>query len=399
VSALNAAGGGPQLVLNATLTHPGFVGVNVAGPVGVSVQISEQTASRLTPVATLVLSSGTADLPRALKWSCQVRQRELVAQTLPPAAPQTAYAKVQTPSCSNRLAVAITARARVGQKLTIRLRDRWGIGAIPVKICVSAPGARNACSSWWLRTGEQRRVIRLPAPRPGGWRVTVANRYGRAAHRLVWVTHAGGRIRLLAAGDSEMQILDDFLGQSLGAHGVNVTNDARISTGLTNSFFFDWQSHARQQAATLKPDVTVMFMGANDGFAVPGPHGQVQCCGRGWSVGYANLVAQMMSTYLRGSAGRVYWVELPVPRPGNFKALFGAVNAGIRGAARRFPGRVALIDAASFFTPGGAYRDFMSYHGQGFAIHEPDGIHLSIASDRVALQLIVRQLLRDRVIR
>ncbi len=196
-----------------------------------------------------------------------------------------------------------------------------------------------------------------------------------------------------------MQIFDDFLAQDLGSHGVDVTSDARISTGLTNSFFFDWQGHAVQEAAALRPDVRV-FLGANDGFAVSGPHGNpVSCCNPQWSAGYANLVARMISTYLRGNAGRVYWFLLPVPLPGNFQAVFNAVNAGIRAAARRFPGRAALIDASSFFTPHGQYRDYMTYHGRGFVIHEPDGVHLSIASGSIAATMVVRQMLADHVIR
>jgi hypothetical protein len=107
----------------------------------------------------------------------------------------------------------------------------------------------------------------------------------------------------------------------------------------------------------------------------------------------------MMRTYLRGGSGRVYWFVLPTPRPGNFQSLFQGVNAGIRAAAARFRGRVALIDAASFFTPGGRYRDFMTYHGHGFVIHESDGIHLSTAADQVAAGLVAARLLRDRVIR
>ena len=77
----------------------------------------------------------------------------------------------------------------------------------------------------------------------------------------------------------------------------------------------------------------------------------VSCCGSDWSGGYANLVARLTSTYLRGNAGRVYWFLLPVPQPGNFQSLFNGVNAGIKQAAARFPARVGLIDAASFFTP------------------------------------------------
>jgi hypothetical protein len=197
-----------------------------------------------------------------------------------------------------------------------------------------------------------------------------------------------------------MQILDDMIARELAGHGADVVSDARISTGLTNSFFFDWQGHARDQAASLQPDATVMFIGANDGFPVSDAHGHsVQCCSEAWSAGYANLVAQMMSTYLRGRSGRIYWFLLPVPRPGNFQAVFHAVNAGIRAAARRFPGRAALVDAESFFTPNGQYRDYMTYRGQGFVIHESDGIHLSSASDQVAAALLTRQMVADHLVR
>jgi hypothetical protein len=41
----------------------------------------------------------------------------------------------------------------------------------------------------------------------------------------------------------------------------------------------------------------------------------------------------------------------------------------------------------------------MTYQGQGFVIHEPDGIHLSVASDHIAASMVVRQMLGDHVIR
>jgi lysophospholipase L1-like esterase len=303
-------------------------------------------------------------------------------------------------SPSRRLATRIDRTAVVGGALTIALRDRWGIGGLPITICVSAPGGGRACGRWRWRTGEPSRVIHIATPRPGGWRVTVKTRDQTETRASVWAAHPGGRIRLLAAGDSEMQILDDFLGQDLQVHGVDVTSDARISTGLTNPFFFDWQGHAVQEAGSLRPDVTVIFMGANDGFAVRGAHGElIPCCGPSWSGGYATLVARMMATYLRGSSGRVYWFTLPTPSPDNFQSVFDGVNGGIRLAAKRFPGRVGLIDANAFFTPGTRYRDFMTYQGRGFVIHESDGVHLSVASDAVAATLVVQRLLADHVIR
>jgi hypothetical protein len=107
----------------------------------------------------------------------------------------------------------------------------------------------------------------------------------------------------------------------------------------------------------------------------------------------------MMKTLLRGNAGRVYWITLPTPRPSNFKSVFDGVNRGIREAAARFPGRVGLINANAFFTPGDRYRDFMTYHGHGLTIHEADGIHLGPDGDRVLVSLIVDRLKADHIIR
>jgi hypothetical protein len=250
-----------------------------------------------------------------------------------------------------------------------------------------------------LLPGQTSRTISLAAPRPGGWGVRVSMPSGGTSRAVVWASRPGGRIRLLAAGDSEMQEVDDFLAQDLRGDRVAVTEDARISTGLTNSFFFDWQAHARAQAASLRPDVTVMFIGGNEGFPIHEAQRRVvACCGRAWSAAYAGLVDRMMGTYLRGDAGRVYWFLLPTPSTGRFRSLFDALNAGIRAAAGRYPGRVGLIDANGFFTPHDRYRDFMSYRGRGFVIHESDGVHLSTTANDVAASLVVRRLLADRII-
>jgi hypothetical protein len=303
-------------------------------------------------------------------------------------------------TAANRLAAEVSRRVRVGRSITVRLKDRLGIGGLPVTICVAPPGARATCSSRPLRAGQAQRAVTFPAPRAGGWNVKVATPYGRRIERRVWASHPDGRIRLLLDGDSEMQILDTFIGQDLASHGVSTTSDARISTGLTNSSFFNWRAQARRQARGVRPDVSVVFLGANDGFSTVGPGGVREiCCGPAWSSGYSNLVAEMMKTLLRGNAGRVYWVLLPTPRPGNFQSLFDGVNRGVREAASRFPGRVGLIDLNAFYTPGNRYRDHMLYRGHGFTIHEADGIHLSTSSDHVTASLFVRRLIADHVIR
>jgi hypothetical protein len=390
------------LTLTASLGRTGYVGATITGPAVASVQLDEIVGATTKPVATVALGpAGRASVPSVLTWSCARRERELVASTVAPAAPAQATAAVTTPACSRRLSARISATPRAGPgDLEVRVRDRWGLGALTFSICVTPPGARSQCGRWQLGAGEAARLVTLAAPRPGGWGVSVSMPYGRESHRLLWFAPEDGGVRLLAAGDSEMQEVDDFMRQDLGPDRVRVTEDARISTGLTNSFFFDWPAHARRQAPSLRPDVTVMFMGGNEGFPIRDPHGQlVGCCGADWSAGYALLVAEMMRSYLRGQAGRVYWFLLPAPRQRNFQSTFDSVNAGIRIAARRFPGRVGLIDANAFFTPGNRYRDFMTYRGRGFVIHESDGVHLSTAANAIAASLVAARLRADRVIR
>jgi hypothetical protein len=389
------------LSIRPSLAHTGYVGARISGPPGVEVQIGEQRRGSVRPIGVVTLGPrGGADVPRALTWACSPRRRDLVAATLAPAASQRAAATVTTPSCARRLAVRVSGHGRGGRGLEVRVQDRWGLGALTYRICAQPPGGTSDCRPWQLVSGQADRSVSLPAPRVGGWAVDVFMTDARRTRKVIWVAPPDDPIRLLAAGDSEMQEVDDFLGADLGGSHVKVTEDARISTGLTNPSFFDWPAHARRQAASLRPDVTVMFMGANEGFPIPAAHGPaIFCCASAWRTAYADVVAGMMRSYLRRDAGRVYWFLLPTPRAANFKSVFDAVNAGVRAAASRFPGRAAVIDADAFFTPHDRYRDFMTWRGRGFVVHDTDGVHLSTTANDVAASLIVRQLRADRVIR
>lgn len=180
--------------------------------------------------------------------------------------------------------------------------------------------------------GRIRRVIRIPVPRPGGWRITITTRYGDRRSAIAWARHPGGRLRLLAVGDSEMQILDGFVAQDLASHRVSVTSDARISTGLTSPFVFNWEAHARGQASALRPDVTVMFIGANDGFGVSGPnHHPVTCCSSAWSAGYAEPWApKLLRRSPRSSTARISaGPALPTLAPIHASPLAGSIASAV----------------------------------------------------------------------
>jgi hypothetical protein len=196
-----------------------------------------------------------------------------------------------------------------------------------------------------------------------------------------------------------IQIIDGFLEQRLQSARVGVHSDARISTGISKPFMLNWPLHARAQARRLKPDVTVVFIGANDGFPLRTRSGhRVACCGSAWIGAYARRASGMMTSYARRGAGSVYWATLPAPRSASFRRVYRAVNAALRDAARRHPGEVHLIRLARFFTPGYRFRQSVRWHGRVVSVRQADGVHLNVSGASIAAALIIRAMRRDGVV-
>jgi hypothetical protein len=158
---------------------------------------------------------------------------------------------------------------------------------------------------------------------------------------------------------------------------------------------FDWVAHAAASARSVRPDATVVFLGANDGF----PIGQAQCCNGLWEARYAKRAARMMRSYTRGGRAQVYWLLLPTPRRKAFVTIYRHVNAAVRTAAARFPGAVELVDLGKVFTPGARFRQTMTWHGRRTSVRQADGVHLSAAGAAIAAQVVQQRMRHDGLVR
>jgi lysophospholipase L1-like esterase len=209
-----------------------------------------------------------------------------------------------------------------------------------------------------------------------------------------------GHLRMLATGDSMIQIVDGFLKQRLQRRrATSVRSDARISTGISKPAMLDWVRKAREQARSLHPDVTAIFIGANDGFPMKTPGGaSVACCGAGWVAEYARRVEAMMRSYLRGGRSLVYWMTLPTPRRGDFARVYRAVNTAIRRAGGRVGAGARVIDLVAVFTPGGRFRQYVTFRGRTVNARQADGVHLSVAGASIAATLLIDRLRADHAL-
>jgi hypothetical protein len=75
---------------------------------------------------------------------------------------------------------------------------------------------------------------------------------------------------VLVTGDSLSQPLDQELARRYADAGVKVTRDPHLGTGISKTDLLDWGKLSVKQAKE-EYDAVVMFMGANEGFDMPGP--------------------------------------------------------------------------------------------------------------------------------
>ncbi len=201
---------------------------------------------------------------------------------------------------------------------------------------------------------------------------------------------------LLVTGDSLAQPLDVELARRLSSEGVKTVRDAHLGTGISKTDLVDWGQLSALQVRQNTPDGVVMFMGANEGFPMPGAGGRlIQCCGPQWAAIYATRARRMMDTYRRKGAGRVYWLLLPMPRDPKRQTIARSVNAAILVAAQPFRSQVRVLDMSARFTPRGRYRAAMQVGGRNTIVRRPDGIHLNDAGARVAAGDVIARLRGD----
>jgi hypothetical protein len=182
---------------------------------------------------------------------------------------------------------------------------------------------------------------------------------------------------LLVTGDSLSTPLDIQIARRLSSQDVDVIRDPHLGTGISKSFTVDWGELAASQVRRRKPDAIVLFIGANEGFPMPGPGGRdVKCCGADWAAAYATRVRQMTNTYRRDGAARVYWITVPTPRDPDRQKISRVVNAAIGVAVAPWRAQVRVIDTVPTFTPDG-YRDAMDVNGTRTIVRQADGIHLN----------------------
>lgn len=371
----------------------GFVSLHFQFAGGAPVTYYECVGTRARQLQTVTAAPDAVDTPafHATTWRCGRLTRTFAGTaTVPGRGDVLGITDVHTPPCNHRFDIRLPTRVRTGARVRLRIADRWKIGGVRTRLCLTPPGRRTTCRRVTFRANlDATRLLR--ADRRGIWRVELVAGSSRLRRTLAVGTPpaapAAPRPVVLATGDSTMQGIDAFLDEQLG-DDVGVRADVR--PGFAISHDDGWLPVARVQARRWRPSIAVVSIGGNEGFPLRGIDGASHaCCDAGWVDAYARRARASMLAYLDGSPGsRVYWLTIVAPREERRVAVVTAVNSAIEAAAQGLSG-VTVLHMDRFFTPSG-YRETVRYGGRDVPVRLADGVHLNVNGTRIAAQLVVR---------
>lgn len=175
-----------------------------------------------------------------------------------------------------------------------------------------------------------------------------------------------------------------------GVSVIQVTNDARVSTGLTRPDYFNWPGRLHQVLDVAHPPrVVVVMFGANDVQPILTATGPAQVGTAAWFAEYRRRVAETMSILLASGAD-VYWVGQPLMQDPEFSMRIGQLDAIYAAEARLHPG-VTFVDTRPLLANAqGQYSAYLpNSSGQEVQVRTSDGVHLTLAgAERVAALVI-----------
>ena len=148
--------------------------------------------------------------------------------------------------------------------------------------------------------------------------------------------------------------------------------DVKKSTGIVNSWFFDWETYLQNEISDRPYDVIILSMGGNDW--QPFYKGPSTIAGTEWMAEYKRRVEAILASVSR--PGRlIVWVGLPAFRPVSLKKLPGVVNAITKDIFASRP-RTIWVDASEIVSPSGVWVKYLTdSHGLERQVRVSDGVH------------------------
>jgi len=203
--------------------------------------------------------------------------------------------------------------------------------------------------------------------------------------------------RILIMGDSFMAVgggLGDPIERTMLAYqGVTVSRFGRVSSGLTNSDYFNWNTNAETLINQFNPNVAIVMFGANDGQGIVSSAGYPIKYGYpGWNEEYTERVKYFIDILEKNNI-TTFWIGLPIMRDAYFCSKMANLNSIYEAEIKNHTNTYFISTWESLADANGKYTAYMKdANGKAKLIRASDGIHLQyyagyLLSDQIILRM------------
>jgi lysophospholipase L1-like esterase len=201
-----------------------------------------------------------------------------------------------------------------------------------------------------------------------------------------------GHCTVLEIGDS----LGSDLGWGISRHlaatsGLNLVQMDKSSTGLANSWFYNWPVELSASLGQYHPQLLLVFLGGNDeqGMMIDGsavPFGEPT-----WEKAYLGYVREIV-TEATNSGAYVMWIGLPIMQQSSYSQGMTILNSLFEEGVTSEANATFVPTWALFSNPEGQFESQAAVNGVETTLRESDGIHLSFSGEDVLATYVIREM-------
>lgn len=205
-----------------------------------------------------------------------------------------------------------------------------------------------------------------------------------------------------ALGNCKILLIGDSLGNNL-AYGMmpqlanqttlTFTRTAKASTGLSNPWFYNWHTALAAQLKTYKPNLVIVFIGANDrqNYVI---NGVTQTFGtEAWKKTYRANISKLANAAINSGA-YVLWIGMPIMKPYNYAKGETLIDEQFALTVPKLPGALYLPTRAYTADAAGNYRQYALVNGSSAMIRGEDGIHFTAMGQSVLATFVINNIIR-----
>jgi hypothetical protein len=201
-----------------------------------------------------------------------------------------------------------------------------------------------------------------------------------------------GKCTILIVGDSLGNNLAYGMQRQLEANPeIDLVIRSKSSTGLSNSWFYNWPKEIKPFINQSDPDLVIVMLGTNDHQNMKIDGSVAEFASKKWNAKYEDEATKMITQSINSGA-YVMWVGLPVMQSSYFASYMAVLNERSSKAVSENVGASFVPTWDLMADNRGKYRDWAKVNGRNQKIRGTDGIHFTWVGQNVLATHVISEM-------